>query len=326
MDNTLLATALDVPLVRASVKREAELTGNVGLYLRDIGRVDLLRAEDEVRLGRQIEVGVLAAERLASRLDLSPEEHADLETLVTQGESATRQLIEANLRLVVCLAKHYAGCGVPLLDLVQEGNLGLMRAVQRFDYRRGNKFSTYASWWIRQALARAVGDQARTIRLPVHVAEALHRVKRFQRELSQELGRTPTVDELARYADTEVPKLLELLKLADEPISLDAPIGSGDDGVLGDLIVDDDSEEPLNEVAQQSMRREVEALLRRVTPREQHILQLRFGLRSGRPHTLAEVGLELGITRERVRQIEARALARIRNAQGIESCREYLPA
>lgn len=326
MDNTLLAAALETPPVPTTARRQTELAGNVGLYLRDIGRVDLLKAEDEVRLGRQIEVGLLAAERLASPDTRSAEEHVDLQTLVVEGEAATRQLIEANLRLVVCLAKHYAGCGVPLLDLVQEGNLGLMRAVQRFDYRRGNKFSTYASWWIRQAIARAVGDQARTIRLPVHVAESLHRVKRYQRELGQELGRTPTLDELARHADTDVPKLLALLKLSDEPVSLDAPIGPGGDGVLGDLIVDDDGEEPLNEVAQQSMRREVEQLLRRVTPREQHILQLRFGLRGGRPHTLAEVGSELGITRERVRQIEARALGRIRKGEGIESCREYLPA
>lgn len=272
-----------------------------------------------------IEVGVLAAERLVNKA-ISEDERVDLDLLVLQGELATQGLIEANLRLVVCLAKHYAGCGVPLLDLVQEGNLGLMRAVQRFDCQRGNKFSTYASWWIRQALARAVGDQARTIRLPVHVAEALHRAKRHERELSQELGRTPTLAELAERADTAASKLLELLKLADQPVSLDTPISSGHEGVLADVILDDTCAEPLNELAMQSMRREVELLLRTVSAREQHVLQLRFGLRDGRPHTLADVGAEMGITRERVRQIEARALARIRGAQGIEGCREYLPA
>lgn len=326
MDNTTLELADPPSLGRRTSPLEPGTANILSLYLRDIATVPLLEADDEVRLGREIEAGVLAAERLDGAADLTAEDRLDLTTLVQRGNSATKLLIESNLRLVVCLAKHYAGCGVPLLDLVQEGNLGLMRAVQRFDYRRGNKFSTYASWWIRHCLAQAIGDQARTIRLPVHVAEALHRIKRQQRELCQQLGRVPTIDELSLHAQTEVTKLLELLKLDDLPISLDMPVGPGEQGVLGDLIVDDESGAPLDEIGLQSMRREVEQLLRTVTPREQDVLRMRFGLRGRRPHTLAEVGAELGVSRERARQIESRALARIRGAQGVESWREYLPA
>jgi RNA polymerase primary sigma factor len=306
--------------------RDPDLSNLLSVYLRDIALTPLLSAEDEVRLGRDIEAGVLAAERLESAAALTSEERAELQALVEIGAHSKAHLIRANLRLVVALAKPYAGSGTALLDLVQEGNIGLIRAVEKFDYRRGNKFSTYASWWIRQAIARAFCEQGRTIRIPVHVVEAIHRVRKHQRALAQELGRNPTVEELSQQADASPERVLELLKFDDEPISLDIRVGEGDQGDLTDLIVDGSHEAPLNEVAQQSMRREVEQLLRTVAPRDQQVLQLRFGLRGSRAHTLEEVGGELGVTRERVRQIEARALARIRCAHSVENFRDYMQA
>jgi RNA polymerase primary sigma factor len=310
---------------RPGAARTTDTSNPLALYLREIAVTPLLTAEDEVRLGREIEAGVLAAERLDSVDPLSDEDRTDLAMLVEIGQRAKSHLIRANLRLVVALAKPYAGSGTALLDLIQEGNIGLMRAVEKFDYRRGNKFSTYASWWIRQAVARAFCE-GRTIRIPVHVVEAIHRVRKHQRALAQELGREPTVEELSRQADTSPAKVLELLKLDDEPISLDIRVGEGDAGGLADLIVDHSHEESFNELALQSMRREVEALLRTVGARDQQVLQLRFGLRGSRAHTLEEVGGQLGVTRERVRQIEARALARIRCTNSVEQFREYMQA
>jgi RNA polymerase primary sigma factor len=309
-----------------TLRRPADPANSLALYLRDIRTVPLLCAADEVRLAREIEVGVLAAERLTTGESLSADDRADLAALAEQGERAKARLIESNLRLVVALAKRYQGCGTAMLDLIQEGNIGLIRAVEKFDHRRGFKFSTYASWWIRQAIARGYGDQGRTIRIPVHVIEAIHRLHARQRTLTQELGRTPTVTELARACETTPAKIIELLKHADEPISLDIRVGDGDQGQLADLIADDESEAPINELSRRSMRREVEQLLGAVTPREQGVLRMRFGLGSRRTHTLEEVGQELGVTRERVRQIEARALARIRNAHSFDAFREYLHA
>jgi RNA polymerase primary sigma factor len=300
-------------------------SNDLSLYLREIATTALLTAEDEVRLGREIEAGVLAAERLQTATDLPEDERQDLQALVRLGEQAKSHLIRANLRLVVALAKPYAGAGTALLDLIQEGNIGLIRAVEKFDYRRGNKFSTYASWWIRQAIARAYCE-GRTIRIPVHVVEAIHRVRKHQRALAQELGREPTIEELSQLADTTPDKVLELLKLDDEPISLDIRVGEGEQGGLADLIVDHSHEASFNELALQSMRREVDQLLRTVGVRDQQVLALRFGLRGSRPHTLEEVGSQLGVTRERVRQIEARALARIRCSQSMDSFREYMQA
>ncbi|MEJ7630294.1 MAG: sigma-70 family RNA polymerase sigma factor [Nocardioidaceae bacterium] len=296
------------------------------MYLRDISTVPLLRAEDEVRLSQEIEVGVLAAERLATAHDLTAEDRADLNTLVATGERAKTVLIESNLRLVVSLAKRYNGCGTSMLDLIQEGNLGLMRAVEKFDYRRGFKFSTYAAWWIRQAIARGYGDQSRTIRLPVHVVEAIHRMRRQQRSLTQELGRNPSIVELAQVCELTPAKVIELLRLGDEPISLDLRVGDGDQGQLADLVADDEGEGPINEVGQRSMRREVDHLLRTVSSREQDVLRLRFGMQGGRTHTLEEVGNELGVTRERARQIEGRALVRIRRMHSFDGFRDYLQA
>lgn len=306
-------------------RKTIEPSTNLGQYLRDIAATPLLTAQDEVRLGKEIEAGVLAAERLETGTDLSDEDRADLATLVEIGQRAKSHLIKANLRLVVALAKPYAGSGTALLDLVQEGNIGLIRAVEKFDYRRGNKFSTYASWWIRQAIARAYCE-GRTIRIPVHVVEAIHRLRKQQRALAQELGREPTIEELSRRTDTTPEKVLELLKLDDEPISLDIRVGEGEQGGLADLIVDKSHEETFNELAMQAMRREVDQLLRTVGARDQQVLQLRFGLRGSRPHTLEEVGTQLGVTRERIRQIEARALARIRCSHSVESFREYMRA
>jgi RNA polymerase primary sigma factor len=319
-------TAGPVSSTRKVVRRPADSANLLALYLRDISTVPLLTAEEEVRLAQDIEVGVLATERLTSDQDLSAEDRADLATLAELGERSKHVLVESNLRLVVSLAKRYNGCGTAMLDLIQEGNIGLMRAVEKFDHRRGFKFSTYATWWIRQAIARGYGDQGRTIRVPVHVVEAIHRVRAQQRVLTQELGRTPTIVELAQASDATSAKVVELLKLADEPISLDLRVGDGDEGQLADLIADDGAAGPIDEISQRSMRREVEQLLRTVTPREQDVLRMRFGLCGGRTHTLEEVGHELGVTRERVRQIEFRALARIRRAHSVEGFREYLHA
>ena len=309
-----------------SARKTADPSNTLALYLRDINTVPLLSAEDEVRLARDIEVGVLAAERLASDPELDPQDQVDLETLVRLGEESKTVLIESNLRLVVSLAKRYHGCGTAMLDLIQEGNIGLMRAVEKFDHRRGFKFSTYATWWIRQAIARGYGDQGRTIRVPVHVVEAIHRARAQQRALTQELGRTPTIIELAQASDSTPAKVIELLKLADEPVSLDLRVGDGDQGQLADLIADVESAGPIDEISRRSMRREVEQLLRTATAREQDVLRMRFGLGGGRSHTLEEVGTELGVTRERVRQIEARALSRIRQAHSFDGFREYLHA
>ena len=310
------------------MRREPDLENLLALYLRDITAIPLLTAADEVRLARDIEAGLIADERLGGTEPLTPEDRADLANLVEQGARSKALLIESNLRLVVCLAKAYIGCGTPLLDLIQEGNIGLMRAVEKFDYRRGNKFSTYASWWIRQAIARGFGDQNRTIRIPVHVSEAIHRVRRHQLTLVQELGRDPSIDELSQQAGETAAKVLDLLRFADVPVSLDLEIGDEEGGgsTMADLVADESDREPQNEIAQQSMRREVEHLLRTLGARDQQVLQLRFGLRGCRIHTLEEVGQQLGVTRERVRQIEARALTRIRSNQGAADFREYIRA
>ncbi len=312
--------------VRPIVRREPDTANAFAIYLRDIGEVPLLTAADEVRLACDIEVGLLAAERLGSERPLTDADRRDLQVLVEQGQRSKDVLVESNLRLVVALAKRYAGSGTAMLDLIQEGNLGLMRAVEKFDHRRGFKFSTYATWWIRQAIARGFCEQGRTIRIPVHVVEAIQRVRKHQRALFQQLGRNPTIEELATLSELTPEKVVDLLRLADEPISLDLRVGDGEQGDLADLIVDDSTDEPLNELGLQALRREVDQLLRVVGAREQHVLSMRFGLRGLRPHTLEEVGNELGVTRERARQIEARALARIRSTQSFEDFREYLQA
>ena len=309
---------------RIPSQRQPETPDSVRLYLREIGRIPLLSAVDEVRLAQDIEVGVLAAERLTTAPSGDFEQRTELAYLADVGCLAKARLVQSNLRLVVAVARRYSGSGTSLLDLIQEGNIGLIRAVEKFDYRRGFKFSTYATWWIRQAISRGLADQSRTIRVPVHVVEAMHRVLRTQRALFQALGRSPTLDELAQRLHLSPERTQELLGLADEPVSLDLPIGDGDGGHLADLIIDDSNALPLEQVGLLMLHADVEMMLGDLTPRERLVLRMRFGLEGGRTHTLEEIGGCLGVTRERARQIESKALARIRRMKSLQSLRDYL--
>jgi RNA polymerase primary sigma factor len=317
--------ARDVGVVSPAIpsQRQPEIPDSVRLYLREIGRIPLLSAVDEVRLAQDIEVGILADERLAT-IPLEERGRAELTYLAEVGYRAKARLVQSNLRLVVAVARRYSGSGISLLDLIQEGNIGLIRAVEKFDYKRGFKFSTYATWWIRQAISRGLADQSRTIRVPVHVVEAMHRAMRTQRAMFQALGRNPTVDELAARLQETPERTQELLMLADEPVSLDLPIGDGDTGQLSDLIIDDSTALPLDQVGVLMLHADVEEILDDLTPRERLVLRLRFGLEGGRTHTLEEVGSRLGVTRERARQIESKALTRIRRMKSMQSLRDYL--
>jgi len=293
-------------------------------YLREIGRVSLLNAAQEVELARAVEAGLFAEEKLAHRTDLEPALRRDLAVLVLHGNRAKRTLIEANLRLVVSIAKRYLGRGMTILDLVQEGNLGLIRAVEKFDYTRGYKFSTYATWWIRQAMSRALADQARTIRVPVHVVELMNRVVRLQRRLLQETGVEPTPEQIAEVLAVPVERVVEVLRLAQEPVSLHAPVGDEDDVALGDLIEDADAASPADSVATVMLREHLDALLSTLGEREKRVVQLRYGLTDGEPHTLEEIGRTFGVTRERIRQIEAKTLAKLRSHTYADQLRDYL--
>ncbi|SDP34045.1 RNA polymerase sigma factor [Actinacidiphila guanduensis] len=293
-------------------------------YLREIGRIPLLTAEGEVELARQVEAGLFAEERLAAFPDLDSRLAVDLDRLVVQGRVAKRRLIEANLRLVVSVAKRYIGRGLTMLDLVQEGNLGLIRAVEKFDYARGYKFSTYATWWIRQAMSRALADQARTIRVPVHVVELINRVVRMQRRLLQERGCEPTLEEVAAQLGLPVERVAEVLRLAQEPVSLHAPVGEEDDVALGDLIEDGDAASPVESAAFLLLREHLEAVLSTLGERERRVVQLRYGLADGRPRTLEEIGSLFGVTRERIRQIESKTLGKLRDHTYAQQLRGYL--
>lgn len=270
---------------------------SVRMYLREIGRVPLLNKEQEVELAKRIEKG---------------------------DKKAHDELAEANLRLVVSIAKKYIGRGLPLLDLIQEGNTGLLRAVDKFDYKRGYKFSTYATWWIRQAITRAIADQARTIRIPVHMVETINKLVRTQRRLVQDLGREPLPEEIAAEMEIEVEKVQHILKISQETVSLEAPVGEEDDSRLGDFILDEDTQTPEDSAATQLMKDNIREVLGQLTPREQKILKMRFGLDSGKTHTLEEVGSEFGVTRERIRQIEAKALTKLRKKTESRRLKEYL--
>lgn len=293
-------------------------------YLREIGRIPLLSAADEVELARRVEAGLFAEERLASTPDPDTRLAVDLDRLVVMGRMAKRRLIEANLRLVVSVAKRYVGRGLTMLDLVQEGNLGLIRAVEKFDYARGYKFSTYATWWIRQAMSRALADQARTIRVPVHVVELINRVVRVQRRMLQERGYEPTAEEVAYQLDLTPERVGEVLRLAQEPVSLHAPVGEEDDVALGDLIEDGDAASPVESAAFLLLREHLEAVLSTLGERERKVVQLRYGLDDGRPRTLEEIGRIFGVTRERIRQIESKTLSKLRDHAFADQLRGYL--
>ncbi|MEE1728424.1 RNA polymerase sigma factor [Streptomyces sp. BE282] len=293
-------------------------------YLREIGRIPLLNAADEVELARRVEAGLFAEERLANTPDPDSRLAVDLDRLVVMGRTAKRRLIEANLRLVVSVAKRYVGRGLTMLDLVQEGNLGLIRAVEKFDYARGYKFSTYATWWIRQAMSRALADQARTIRVPVHVVELINRVVRVQRRMLQERGYEPTAEEVAGQLDLTPERVTEVLRLAQEPVSLHAPVGEEDDVSFGDLIEDGDAASPVESAVFLLLREHLEAVLSTLGERERKVVQLRYGLEDGRPRTLEEIGRIFGVTRERIRQIESKTLSRLRDHAFADQLRGYL--
>jgi RNA polymerase primary sigma factor len=319
-----VASVFDEPAARGDRAGETGSFDPVRMYLKDIGKVPLLTAPQEVNLARRIEAGVLAAERLEQSASMSPEQGASELANVEDGELAKQQLTEANLRLVVSIAKRYVGRGMALLDLVQEGNLGLMRAVEKFDYTKGFKFSTYATWWIRQAITRAIADQARTIRIPVHMVETMNKVLRVQRQMLQELGREPTVEEVARKVDLTSDKVREIQRISQEPLSLETPVGEEDDSSLGDFVPDPTAPEPTEEAEQQGLREEISRALEELNAREREIMRLRFGLDDGQPHTLEEVGRRFKVTRERIRQIESKTLAKLRHPTRSQRLRAYL--
>jgi RNA polymerase primary sigma factor len=303
----------------------------VRVYLKEIGRVQLLSATEEVAMAKRIEAGSQASVRLAdleaagATESLSFSERRRLERLARDGELAKQELIQANLRLVVSIAKRYNGRGMALLDLIQEGNLGLMRAVEKFDYTKGFKFSTYATWWIRQAITRAIADQARTIRIPVHMVESINRVHRVQRQMLQDLEREPTLEELAARVDMTPVRVREILRISQDPLSLDSPVGEADDSNLSDFIEDQQAEAPDEEAARQMLNDAVKEALGELNEREQQVVRLRFGLDGeGTPHTLEEVGKQFGVTRERIRQIESKTLAKLRHPHRSQKLRDYL--
>jgi RNA polymerase primary sigma factor len=300
-----------------------EADDTIGLYLKEIGRVDLLTADEEVSLAKRMEKGIHAAERL-SRDGLNPERSCELEAQVEDGFAAREHLISANSRLVISVAKKYIGRGVPFLDLIQEGNIGLIRAAKKFDYHRGHKFSTYATWWIRQAVTRAIADQGRTIRVPVHMGDQINKLIRTSHRLTQELSREPTVEELAVALDVPLRKAEQMIKVARRPLSLEMPTDDEADSVLGDFIEDVESPEPVEMVTSGMLRDQLHDILSGLPPREVRILQMRYGLVDGETYTLEEVGRKLGVTRERVRQIEAQALSRLRHPTHSRKLRDYL--
>ena len=293
-------------------------------YLKQIGKVALLNAELEVELAKRIEAGLFAEEKLAGKRKLAREMERDLKWVVKDGQKAKSHLLEANLRLVVSLAKRYTGRGMQFLDLIQEGNLGLIRAVEKFDYTKGYKFSTYATWWIRQAITRAMADQARTIRIPVHMVEVINKLARVQRQLLQDLGREPTPEELARELDMTPEKVVEVQKYGREPISLSTPLGEDGDSEFGDLIEDTEAVVPADAVGFTMLQRELERILQSLHPREAGVIKSRFGLGDGVQKTLDQIGEEFGVTRERIRQIESKTMSKLRHPSRSQMLRDYL--
>jgi RNA polymerase primary sigma factor len=313
---------------RMSEKYETGPTGDtVRMYLKEIGRVGLLSGDEERMMAQQIEAGYAAAAAIDEGGELlDPTEQRRLLRIVTTGQRAKSNLIQANLRLVVSIAKRYSGRGMQLLDLIQEGNLGLMRAVDKFDYTKGFKFSTYATWWIRQAITRSIADQGRTIRIPVHMVESMNRVLRMQRQMHQELEREPTLDELAERCEIPVERVRDILRISQDPLSLDSPVGEEDDSNLGDFIQDGSADAPDDAAAKKMLIAAVDEALGELSEREQEIVRMRFGLEDGQARTLEEVGKYFGVTRERVRQIEAKTLAKLRHPQRSQKLKEFLDA
>jgi len=295
----------------------------IGLYLKEVSRVPLLNAEEEVELAQRIERGRMAREELAKG-NVNNRRRLELRKLIEDGWAAREHLITANSRLVISVAKKYMGRGVPFLDLIQEGNIGLIRATKKFDYRRGHKFSTYATWWIRQAVTRAIADQGRTIRVPVHMGDQINKLLRIQHQLTQRLGRDPSVDELAIALDVPPKKVENMIQVARRPLSLETPTDDEEDSVLGDFIEDDEAPPPDDSATYNLLREHLEEILYGLPPREVRILQLRYGLLDGQAYTLEEVGRKMGVTRERVRQIEAQALSRLRHPSIRRKLRDYL--
>jgi RNA polymerase primary sigma factor len=297
----------------------------VRMYLKEIGKVPLLTASEEVDLAKKIEAGEEASVKLRDKGEkLSREELRTLRRQERTGQEAKRKLVEANLRLVVSIAKRYVGRGMLFLDLIQEGNLGLIRAVEKFDFRKGYKFSTYATWWIRQAITRAIADQARTIRIPVHMVETINKLIRVQRSLLQELGREPTPEEIAEQMELTPEKVREIIKVSQEPVSLETPIGEEEDSHLGDFIEDADAVVPIDAASFILLQEQLEDVLNSLNEREKEVIRLRFGLTDGHPRTLEEVGREFGVTRERIRQIESKTLAKLRHPTRSAKLRDYL--
>jgi len=326
-DEELLSRGRDRRVRKAGPRGDNSTSDTVRMYLREIGQVDLLTVEDERRLAQLIEEGKIAAARideLNGSADLAPGEERMLLRAVSRGERAKSELTQANLRLVVSIAKRYSGRGMQLLDLIQEGNLGLMRAVDKFDHTKGFKFSTYATWWIRQAITRSIADQARTIRIPVHMVEHMNRVTRAKRQMHQELEREPTVDEIAERVQLEPDRVRELLRYSQDLLSLDSPVGEEDESNLGDFIEDSSVDSPADAATRMMLHDAVGEVLGELSDREQEIVRLRFGLDGGRAKTLEEVGKEFGVTRERIRQIEAKTLAKLRHPQRSQRLREFL--
>lgn len=316
---------IEVEKIDLSVPEGTNIEDPVRMYLKEIGKVPLLNADEEIELAKEMEAGETAAaqmEKLAD--DLEPDARKELEELVVRGDAAKKKLAEANLRLVVSIAKRYVGRGMLFLDLIQEGNLGLIKAVEKFDYRKGYKFSTYATWWIRQAITRAIADQARTIRIPVHMVETINKLIRVSRQLLQELGREPSPEEIAEEMEVPVERVREILKISQEPVSLETPIGEEEDSHLGDFIQDENVPVPAEAAASTLLREQLVEVLSTLTEREQKVLRLRFGLDDGRNRTLEEVGKEFNVTRERIRQIEAKALRKLRHPSRSRKLRDYL--
>ncbi len=326
---------IEVEKIDLSVPDGVSIEDPVRMYLKEIGKVPLLSAEEEIELAKNMEAGAVAKEKIAilksreenateEELEEIKEEIKNLQKDLDVGDEAKKRLAEANLRLVVSIAKRYVGRGMLFLDLIQEGNLGLIKAVEKFDYRKGYKFSTYATWWIRQAITRAIADQARTIRIPVHMVETINKLIRVSRQLLQELGREPSPEEIAAEMNMPVERVREILKISQEPVSLETPIGEEEDSHLGDFIQDDNVPVPADAAAFTLLKEQLEEVLGTLTEREQKVLTLRFGLEDGRARTLEEVGKEFNVTRERIRQIEAKALRKLRHPSRSRKLKDYL--